>query len=548
METVAEVKDLTLNLIKDLNEAQMLEVIESLELTVKEEKKSNKEAVRNVLIRHLTSEDIEDSPDGGLDVYKKVAEQVSEILDATYEDNLKLKALKSIVESGEGGSTMSPAEQKLKDLEEEAKKDQLLEKLLKMKLEATIPLGKRSTRSDAVEDLLQEYKLLNHLGPVVQHNVEENAEDSNSESADEDKGNGRSSNRFAAARESERTEVKRMKLKDFKIEGGVIGGEKNSLDYCSLRFQMEEGLHQGYTTKEVRTGVIKAIKAGTTTRRYFERNATTMNHQEFLKTLRTLYDNSDTNDLVDEMIDRVQEKGETEKEYFMAMFELRDNINEVTQGDEEPLGKKFVQKRMLRAISVGLRKDTVRLEMQDVLKDVKKTDNQLLAEVKEVVSRDTENKKKMKKTGGVNVNALSGFSDNDDEHRGRSKSLDRGMKSRDKSNHRDQSISRDQSPSTDRRVSFKSEPSSRKDEPSIASVLAIVNVLQTDLQEHTKTVETLQKQVAEVLKHIAGNTNQRTTKTKFLRCVNCEATNSFCTHCTKCNEGGHKRFNCPKNN
>ena len=64
METVAEVKDLTLNLIKDLNEAQMLEVIESLELTVKEEKKSNKEAVRNVLIRHLTSEDIEDSPDG----------------------------------------------------------------------------------------------------------------------------------------------------------------------------------------------------------------------------------------------------------------------------------------------------------------------------------------------------------------------------------------------------------------------------------------------------------------------------------------------------
>ena len=148
-------------------------------------------------------------------MYKKVAEQVSEILDATYEDNLKLKALKSIVESGEGGSTMSPAEQKLKDLEEEAKKDQLLEKLLKMKLEATIPLGKRSTRSDAVENLLQEYKLLNHLGPVVQRNVEEVAEDSNSESADEDKENDRSSNRFAAARESERTEVKRMKLKDF---------------------------------------------------------------------------------------------------------------------------------------------------------------------------------------------------------------------------------------------------------------------------------------------------------------------------------------------
>ena len=345
--------------------------------------------------------------------------------------------------------------------------------------------------------------------------------------------------------EKERTEMRRMKLKDFKIDGGVIGGEKNSLDYCSLRFQMEEGLHQGYTEKEVRTGVIKSIKAGTVTRRYFERKAHTLTHQEFLKTLRTLYDNSDTNDLVDELIERVQEKGETEKEYLMAMFELRDNINEVTQGDEEPLGKKFVQKRMLRAISVGLRKDTVRLEMQDSFKDVKKSDNQLLAEVKEVVSRDTENKKKMKR-GGVNVNALSGFSDNEGEPR--SRSLDRGMRNR---KTRSRSTDHEQTKSRDR-VAFK-EPPSEKDDQSIASVLAIVNVLQTDLQEHTKTVAALQKQVADLMAFISNNINldnlQQTPKPKqpFLRCTNCEATKSFCTHCTKCNESGHKRFNCPKN-
>ena len=548
METVKEVKDLTLNLIKDLDIAQLLQVAESLQLEVKEEKKSRKEAIQNVILRHLSSENVEDSADEGLALYKQVSEQVSGILDAQYEDRMKLAALKDMTTAG--GSRMSKMEMKLKDAEEdenrESNEEELLERLLKMKVEALQSKSgktgkKKISKNNALEKLLLEYEKRKLL---------ESDDSDGHSSSDEDGADEKVAKR--TVREKERTEMKRMKLKDFKIDGGVIGGEKNSLDYCSLRFQMEEGLHQGYTEKEVRTGVIKSIKAGTVTRGYFERKAHTLTHQEFLKTLRTLYDNSDTNDLVDEMIERVQEKGETEKEYLMAMFELRDNINEVTQGDEEPLGKKFVQKRMLRAISVGLRKDTVRLEMQDSLKDVKKSDNQLLAEVKEVVSRDTENKKKMKR-GGVNVNALSGFSDNEGEPR--SRSLDRGKgnrKTRSRSVDENLTRSREHPSSTERRVAF-NEPLRRKDDQSIASVLAIVNVLQTDLQEHTKTVAALQKQVADLMAFISNHINPDnpppTLKPKqpFLRCTNCEATKSFCTHCTKCNESGHKRFNCPKN-
>jgi hypothetical protein len=330
-----------------------------------------------------------------------------------------------------------------------------------------------------------------------------------------------------------RRELTRMKLKDFKIDGGVVGGDKNALDYCSLRFQMDQGLDQGYTKKEVRTGVIKAIKAGTTTRRYFERNAHCITHKEFLKTLRELYDNSDTNDLVDEMCERVQGKGESEREYLMAMFELRDNIIEVTKTDEEPLGIKFLQKRMLRAISVGIRKDTVRLEMKDALKDTNKTDSELLEEVNSAVARDTENRKKMGK-GNATVNALSGFSDNE----GKPKSQDPESKDRPRSG------------TTSKVVTFKDKTTGGKEDPAIASVLAVVSLLQADLQEQTKSMIALQKQVAELVTKVNNNSNNRQSPQsdrKFLKCENCERTNSFCTHCTKCNEGGHKRFNCPKN-
>ena len=76
METVKEVKDLTLNLIKDLDGSQLLQVAESLQLEVKDEKKSRKEAIQNVILRHLSSEDVEDSADEGLALYKQVSEQV----------------------------------------------------------------------------------------------------------------------------------------------------------------------------------------------------------------------------------------------------------------------------------------------------------------------------------------------------------------------------------------------------------------------------------------------------------------------------------------
>ena len=59
-----------------------------------------------------------------------------------------------------------------------------------------------------------------------------------------------------------------------------------------------------------------------------------------------------------------------------------------------------MQKKMIHAISVGLRRDVVRLEMMNSLNDAKISDSKLLKELHEVVTRDTENRKKMEKNQG----------------------------------------------------------------------------------------------------------------------------------------------------
>ena len=85
------------------------------------------------------------------------------------------------------------------------------------------------------------------------------------------------------------------------------------------------------------------------------------------------------------MCECVQEQTQKEKTYVLHMMDLRNHINEVTKNEEEPLGETFIQKRMIRPISVGLQKDTVRVELKSVLKDPLISDEKLSREVNQVV-------------------------------------------------------------------------------------------------------------------------------------------------------------------
>ena len=403
--TATEVRDSAESLLKELNEEQLIEVAKSLSLTLKDGKKNKKEALRNLITRHLRSDAVEDMADEGLDCFQKVLDQLTGMV-LLSKEKASTDALNTV---GSGGSGRSKLDQLLKLKEElEQEESTSLDELLKKDI-----MGEDRTLLDQLLKL--------KVDDLVVEGGRKKPTNSNSDTRDN----------------VTRMDVARYKLKEFKIDGGIVGGAKNGLDLCSLDFQMKEGRQLGYSEKEIRTGVIKSIKAGTSIRRYFERNAENFTEETFKSMLEELFQKKESHDLVEEMCERVQAVDQNELEYVIDMLELRDNIMKVTEKEDEPLGPKHVQRKMLRAISVGLRKDTVRLELKDILKDHTITDHKLMAEVNAVVARDTENRKKMGK-GRIAVNALS--SEVEEGQRGRSQER-RGAASRSSSVER--SMSRD---------------------------------------------------------------------------------------------------------
>ena len=69
---------------------------------------------------------------------------------------------------------------------------------------------------------------------------------------------------------------------------GVVGGSSGCIDYRDLFFQVTQGKTQGYSIKEIKAKVIKAIKPGTSLRRYFE-GAMHLTDVSFVQMLRSHY-------------------------------------------------------------------------------------------------------------------------------------------------------------------------------------------------------------------------------------------------------------------
>ena len=75
---------------------------------------------------------------------------------------------------------------------------------------------------------------------------------------------------------------------------------------------------------------------------------------------------------------------------------------------------------------------------------------------------------------------------------------------------------------------------------------------QTQFQQQQQHLENIQKQLSNNNDNNNNNTEgnrngARKGKFKFIKCANCEEKRAFCTHCSNCGEGGHKRHDCPKN-
>ena len=316
-----------------------------------------------------------------------------------------------------------------------------------------------------------------------------------------------------------KTKIEVHKLQNFKISGSVCSGE-NMIDYYGLRFQMEEGKTQGYGSKVIMSAVIKAMKAGSSVRRYFE-GKVDLTEKKFLEILRSHYNVKDAATLLDEMVNSHQEPSETEMNYVMRVMDLRNKIMLITKDEDCPLGEALVKKRFFYTLSVGFQKDSIRLEMMNVLKNQMLEDEELVREVKEVVNRDNEHKKKCKSKMTM-VNALDG--------------------------------------------DWKANAECKSDTTVLAEICKLtakVNELSKmrgemeELRKHIYQKESNQGESSGYRRDDRGKgdgsnqwNDERNSKgrRKFVKCGECEKTNAFCTHCSKCGSGDHKRNLCTQKN
>ena len=191
------------------------------------------------------------------------------------------------------------------------------------------------------------------------------------------------------------TRVEFARLREFKIIGGTLGGAESTLDYRSLCYQVQEARTLNYTSKEIVSGIIKSMKPGSSLRKYAE-GKINWSLESIMLMLRSFYDVKESTDLLDEMSSSSQESTEKEMNFVLRMMGYRDTILTLTKEEEYPLGEALVQKKFLHAVSVGFKKDTIRLALAPILKSGKVEDAILMKEVNDVVSRDAENRKKTK--------------------------------------------------------------------------------------------------------------------------------------------------------
>ena len=176
-----------------LDVAQLENCCEKLSLTVAEAKKGKRKAVENIVMRHLTSETLEESEDEGMSVYLMLHDHIKSLLDSSTNNTIK----------------------------------QLVEELSEIK---------SASETERKED-------------AVAPNIEVKKETPETKPAD------------AAAVSVELHKFRR----EFKITGGTV---PDQVDFINLSNQMYDGLEAGYTEKEIRSGVVKAMKPGTSLRRH----------------------------------------------------------------------------------------------------------------------------------------------------------------------------------------------------------------------------------------------------------------------------------------
>ena len=312
--------------------------------------------------------------------------------------------------------------------------------------------------------------------------------------------------------------------REFKIVGGTLGGE-GQLEFSEVSFQITEGLAIGYSDREVISGVIKAMKPGCSLRKYCEsrRNLT---YSSLISILRSHYGIKDSQDLLAEMRLMKQEPKEKVGDFVKRVMAMRNTILEAAQNEDHQIDKAMVKKACFHAISVGLRRDTIRLELRHILTDITLEDDEVLTEVSLAAARDREHLDRQNPRGAAGVESCN---------------LNTEFE-----------VSQGNAGARENSILDRIERQLTAHVSEMEAVRVRLDNFERQLQGRPAPPIPPQIPPPGATGGASGNNNnnrsgRRVNFRNFIRCEACEQNKQFCTHCSKCGASDHKRKDCEEN-
>ena len=461
------------------NIALLTEICVEQNITIPPKKAGIKSALFNLVVMHLSSPVVEDSEDGGKQML----------------DELKAKLDSKLGVAAEQGRTVK----------EEGKP--LGKSLLTLAKNAQVDTAGTSTETDSNQNAKNTEKVevkTEQVSSVVENIVGAMNKASNSLAAS---GAGLGAGAGAALGAGGNITSSQLRggirLKEFKIHSGTIGGE-NQLDLDEVIYQINEARQLGHTIREVVSGVIRATKPGSSLRKYCQTREN-LSYESLVSLLRSHYGTEDSQEMLEEMRKMKQEPTEKVVDYARRVMAMRNRILEVNKKEDHDIGEAVVRKACFRTISLGIRRDTIRLEARQLLINIDLDDDSVLQELAQVAALD---KKHQAMINGGRTEAC-------------------------------------QLNTEINQVNQVSVPQQTDN--------ALLADIARSLSTHVGEMEALRKRLDKMEERLNDNKEKDKDPRKgrrvnfSMKCKDCEEKKLFCVHCAKCGKEDHKRKDCPEN-
>jgi hypothetical protein len=344
-------------------------------------------------------------------------------------------------------------------------------------------------------------------------------------------GNGNANGGGGSGENSSSSTLTYHKLREFKISGTINAGKPGTLSYTSLSCQIKQAEHAKYPFPEIIAAVIKALPAGASFRDLLE-SKNKLGKVEFVKLLRSHFKEKDSSSVLQELLNCYQKPGQDAHAFCCHAMSLRDRIQVMSEEEGAPWDSAQLRSRFYHAVFTGLKQNSIRMELQHILKEGVMGDADFLSEVSLAEANETErlNKVKSKEGGKADLNSLTegGGDTTENSDKPKSKKPPKG-----------------ESSDTEKLLAQISQISSKMDK------------LSTENQAVKGQLKILQEK--QTARDANGNgppnppppANNRQNNGNYgrgwrdYRCQTCIRNNvGYCEHCNKCGSTEHKRRNC----